>query len=116
MPKRGTENPNAELRAALHPFRQPAAILLQQKGSYAKAFADDAVRLGIAGGARNPLLPHAVLRGRKPFLRQYLYQSRLGIENKERKRRIVVRHRLVARCFLSPGGIGRGIAAEMVYV
>jgi hypothetical protein len=57
------------LGAPLHPLRQSAAVVLQQKRSHAKAFTDDAVRFGITSGTRDPLLPHAVLSGGKPLLR-----------------------------------------------
>ena len=40
------------LGLSLHPLRQPAPIFFQQKCSHPKAFADNAVRLRIARGAR----------------------------------------------------------------
>src|SRR5260370_42218068 len=36
------------LGAPLHPLRQPAAVVLQQKRSHAEALTDDAARFGIA--------------------------------------------------------------------
>ncbi len=54
------------------------------------------MRFLVASGARNPLFPNLILRGREPLLRQHLHQSGLQIENKKRKRRIVIRHRFIA--------------------
>src|SRR6266851_1442382 len=56
------------------------------------------MRLGVARRAGNPLAAYFILRCRKPFLRQDLYQSGLQVENKERKGRSVVRH-----CFITGG-------------
>src|SRR4051812_19510579 len=64
-------------RAALHPFRQSAAIFFQQERSYAIAFAKDAVRFWVAGGSSDPLLSNAVLCGGEPFLREHLHQTSL---------------------------------------
>src|SRR5580700_3014514 len=80
----------------LNPLTQPATIFLQQKSSRAKTFSEDAMRFLITPRARNPLLPHLILRRSEPFLRQHLHQPRLQIQNKERECRIVIRHRLVA--------------------
>src|SRR5450631_1491779 len=62
------------LGALLQPPFQPASIFFQQKTASSKTLAKDAMRLRIACCARNPLLPHLVLAGRKPFLWQDLDQ------------------------------------------
>jgi hypothetical protein len=66
----------------LDPLRQPASIFLEEKGSRAKTFAEDAMGFLIASGARNPLFSHLVLRRSEPSLWQNFYQSCLQIENK----------------------------------
>src|SRR6266852_3409763 len=86
---RDSQPPGIEgLTFSLHPLRQPAAIFFQQKASRAETFSEDAMRFLIARGARNPLLPHLILRGGEPSLRQHLDQPRLQIENEQRERRI----------------------------
>src|SRR5579864_4265403 len=78
------------------PF-QPATILVQQERTYSVALANNPMRLRIARCARDPLLPHPILRRRKPLLRQHLNQPRMRIQDKERECRIVTRRRFVAR-------------------
>src|SRR5437660_8522102 len=83
-------------RLSLHPLRQPAPVLFQQKRADTKTLPEDTVRFWITPRARNPLPPDFVLCRRKPFLRQNLHQSRLQIENKQSESGIVIRQRLVA--------------------
>jgi len=82
--KKSKREPRASPELSLlEPSFQSAAVFLQQKRPHAEAFADDAMRLGIARGARDPLLAHLVLRGGEPFLGQHLDQPGVQIENEQ---------------------------------
>src|ERR1700682_5595050 len=74
------------LRALLQPAFQPASIILQKERAATKTLAKNAMRLGIARCACNPLLPYLVLAGREPFLRQDFDQPGVGIEKVQRER------------------------------
>src|SRR5579863_5939675 len=85
------------LSAFFNPPIQPAAVLAQQEASHPEALAKDAMRLGIAGRACDPLLSDLVLSRGEPLLRQHLDQTRLQIEDVQRKRRIILSLRRVTR-------------------
>ena len=63
------------LGAFLDPTFQPATVFLQQKAAHAKALAENAVRLRVAGCSGNPLSAHIILAASEPLLRQHFQQS-----------------------------------------
>src|SRR5215831_6905012 len=73
----------------LEPSFQSHSIFLEQETTCTEAFAEDAVRFRVAGGAGNPLRANSVLSCREPTLWQDLNQSGVEVENEQCHGRIV---------------------------
>ena len=71
------------------PLLQPTTVFFQQKRPHTKALTQNALRLRISSGSRNPLLPDLILRSGEPLLRQHFHQPRLQIKDEQRESRIV---------------------------
>src|SRR5437763_12205238 len=73
----------------LQPPLQPVPVLLQKEGAGAEAFAEDSVRLRVAGSPCDPLGTDFVLGCSKPALREDLDQPCMEVEDEQRHGGIV---------------------------